>query len=1018
MKPIERWQLAILTAAAVATLAIRLVFGPFSLQGVIYLGVTAIAAAQFGPAAAAVSTVLGLIAAHVRIIIDRPSILRDPAAMFTRQYISTLGIYLTLSAILYVASKRHYRLVGQLEREREDREQLDSAYKRELEASLIRETVARREAEQAGRAKEVLLEQIASELRLARELAAIVESSDDAIVAKDLSGVVTSWNRAADQTFGHTAIEMIGRSIRRIVPDERVAEEDNVLVRVQRGEKIVQFETVRQRKDGTLIPISLTASPIHDESGRVVGVSEIARNITDRKRAESALADLQQRLLALVSASGVLLRSPQVADVVPATLTVARDLVTADGYAIWRRERDTNRWHIMSSAGISETFARESAWTDTPAIDDALVVEDVRSLPLLSSRQDAYRAEGVESILVIPLAIGGQNTANLVFYYRTRHSFTDVEVQAARALGNLAATALTTAELYDAQQQSRGESEFLAEAGAVLARSLDYETTLKEVAKLAVPQIADWCAIDLVGAGNAIQRLAVAHRDPAKAALAKEFRERYPDDPNSRFSVTRVIRTGEPALLERLPDPSAVAPERRSAYLEVVGTLGIKSVMIVPLLVRQRTVGAMTFVAAESGRHYNASDLQLAKDVASRAALAVDNARAYAEARRASQLKDEFLATLSHELRTPLNAIVGYARLLRAEVLSDERKVRAFEILERNATSLTQIVEDVLDVSRIIAGKVRLHVQPVELGSVVELAEASVRPAADAKGVRIQMSLDRDTPAVSGDPDRLQQVVWNLLANAVKFTPRAGLVQIELAQIESHVEIVVRDTGRGIPRAFLPHVFERFRQADSGFSREHGGLGLGLAICRDIVELHGGTIHAESDGEGTGATFRVTLPSVEARADGARREPRVERRRERETVPASSKLDGVRVLAVDDEEDTLTLLREILEGAGAAVTTVTSAEEALDMVHRSAPDVLIADIGMPGTDGFELILRVRALTDSRERTIPAAALTAYARSEDRVRTLRAGFQVHLAKPIDPEELVAAIADLARHVPTP
>ena len=185
-------------------------------------------------------------------------------------------------------------------------------------------------------------------------------------------------------------------------------------------------------------------------------------------------------------------------------------------------------------------------------------------------------------------------------------------------------------------------------------------------------------------------------------------------------------------------------------------------------------------------------------------------------------------------------------------MLSEERKARAFEILERNATSLTQIVEDVLDVSRIIAGKVRLHVQPVELGGVVELAEASVRPAADAKGVRIQMSLDRDTPAVSGDPDRLQQVVWNLLANAVKFTPRAGLVQIELAQIESHVEIVVRDTGRGIPRAFLPHVFERFRQADSGFSREHGGLGLGLAICRDIVELHGGTIHAASDGEVAG----------------------------------------------------------------------------------------------------------------------------------------------------------------------
>jgi CheY-like chemotaxis protein len=317
-------------------------------------------------------------------------------------------------------------------------------------------------------------------------------------------------------------------------------------------------------------------------------------------------------------------------------------------------------------------------------------------------------------------------------------------------------------------------------------------------------------------------------------------------------------------------------------------------------------------------------------------------------------------------------------------------------------------------VSRIITGKTRLDIQPVDVVSVIDHAVATVRPAADAKGVRLQAVLDRQTAPISGDADRLQQVIWNLLSNAVKFTARGGRVQIQLARVNSHVEIVVSDTGIGIAPEFLPYVFDRFRQADSQFSRQHGGLGLGLAICRHLVELHGGLIRAASDGEGTGATFRVHLPVMIVHADrsldAVREHPRAERSA---TDPGRGRLNGIHVFAVDDEADALTLLREILEQAGAEVTTLSSAEEALDAMETTVPDALITDIGMPGTDGFELIRRIRQSPDGAIRAVPAAALTAYARSEDRTRTLRSGFQLHLSKPIDPGELVAAVEALIR-----
>jgi PAS domain S-box-containing protein len=693
-----------------------------------------------------------------------------------------------------------------------------------------------------------------SEERDALRLAAIVDSSDDAIISKDLEGIITSWNRAAERMYGFTAEEAVGQSIRMVIPADRQAEEDEVLGRIRRGLPVEHFETIRQRKDGSQFPISLTVSPIRDSRGQLIGASKTARDITERKDAE-ALAER------------------------------------------------TNRQAL-----------------------------------------------------------------------------------------------------------------FLATISKALNRSLDSDETLQTLANLAVPQIADWCAVDVVRENGELERLATAHVDPARAALANEVRVRYGGDPASPYSPESVLRTGASALIPVISDDlmraASMGDEER---LKMVRALGLVSYLCVPMVARDRPLGTITFATAESKRHYTDEDVRFAEDVASRAALAVENARAYEQVQVANRLKDEFLATLSHELRTPLNAVLGYARMLRSGVVAEAKIPHALDVLERNATSLTQIVEDVLDVSRIVSGKVRLQVQPVMLSKVAGDAVTTVQPAADAKGVHVQCLFDSNTGPVSGDPERLQQVVWNLVSNAVKFTPRGGRVQVHVIPVNSHVEIVVSDTGIGMPQAFLPHVFERFRQAEGGTTRRHGGLGLGLAIARHLIEMHGGTIHATSDGEGRGSTFRVKLPVLIVHAEIHPEEDRVHPRAAQTTPPmVLPDLSNLRVLVVDDDGDALTMLREILETSGAAVHTASSAEEALETLVRHHPDVMISDLGMPVMDGFELIARVRHSKDSGIANMPAAALTAYARSEDRAKALRAGFGMHLAKPVDPAELVAAVAALTRN----
>lgn len=572
----------------------------------------------------------------------------------------------------------------------------------------------------------------------------------------------------------------------------------------------------------------------------------------------------------------------------------------------------------------------------------------------------------------------------------------------------------------DLTERKRSETlfRFIAEASGILASSLDYQTTLDNITRLAVPNLADWCTIDVLENASTVKLIAI-HGTSDKVEQVRDLICRYPLDANDqRYVLARVLRTGQPEFVFELADSELVASARDDEHLRMMRSLAMHSYLCLPLLAHGQTVGVISLVYGESGRRYNSTDLLLAEQLANRAALAVDNARLYHQAQEANRLKDEFLATLSHELRTPLNGILGWSQMLRQGNLNETASARALETIERNAKAQVQLINDLLDISRIIQGKLRLDVRPVDLVPVIEAAIESVRLAADAKSVRLQSILDPAASPVSGDPDRLQQVLWNLLSNAIKFTPKRGRVQIRLERINSHVEIIISDTGKGITPQFLPYVFERFRQADSSITRAHGGLGLGLAIVRSLVEMHGGTVHVASPGEGQGSTFTVKLPIMIVHGKPSKEE-RVHptAASDGSSLDTSLNLDGLRILAVDDEVDARDLLVTILQAHGAAVQVAASSEEALKILEQFQPQVLISDIGMPDEDGYGLIRRVRALKPEQGGRVPALALTAYAREEDRRRSLLAGFQMHLPKPVNPDELIVVVASLAGRIGT-
>ncbi len=464
----------------------------------------------------------------------------------------------------------------------------------------------------------------------------------------------------------------------------------------------------------------------------------------------------------------------------------------------------------------------------------------------------------------------------------------------------------------------------------------------------------------------------------------------------------------------------------------------VRSYLAVPVRSRSGAViGGLFFGHPRPGVFTERAE-RLIVGVAAQAGIAIDNARLYETAQNAaherealleseraarstaekmSELKDEFLATLSHELRTPLNAILGWSQVLQNAPKNESDVRQGLEAIERNARVQTQLIEDLLDMSRVTSGKLRLDVQPLQPMSIIEAAVETVKPSADAKDIRVDCVLDPAAGPVSGDPGRLQQVVWNLLSNAIKFTPKHGKVQIRLERVNSHIEISVADTGVGIKPEFIPHLFERFRQGDASTTRKFGGLGLGLSIVKSLVELHGGTIRVRSDGEGLGTTVTVHLPLtvVHRGAPPAGRTHPKSPSLSATSAPGADELAGLKVLVVDDQVDARELVKRVLEDCAADVITAGTAEEALTLVQRLRPDVLVSDVGMPGIDGYELLRRVRALGQEQGGKVPAIALTAFARSEDRTRALRAGFLVHVSKPVDPSELVATVASVAGRV---
>jgi signal transduction histidine kinase/CheY-like chemotaxis protein len=416
---------------------------------------------------------------------------------------------------------------------------------------------------------------------------------------------------------------------------------------------------------------------------------------------------------------------------------------------------------------------------------------------------------------------------------------------------------------------------------------------------------------------------------------------------------------------------------------------------------------AQTSIAEKHLEELSKYVMELRRLEDARKQLLLDERRARSEAEAANRIKDEFLATLSHELRTPLTSLLGWASLLRGDDVDDALRDQGLQAIERNARVQTQLIDDLLDVSRIISGKLSLDVRPTEISSVVEAAIAVVCPASDAKGIRLTYSRDPIVGSISGDSARLQQIAWNLLSNAVKFTPERGRIEVRLEQKDGHVQLTVSDNGQGINPEFLPRVFDRFRQADSSTTRDYGGLGLGLAIVRHLVELHGGTVRAESPGEGKGASFCVTFPLIAERTDSSVLNQSGEYSQMNRTT-----LDGLRVLVVDDEADARQIITTLIQRTGAEVMACESAHEALEALEKWHPDVLMSDIGMPGEDGYSLINKVRSLPADRGGEVPAAAFTAYAREEDRQRALDAGYQMHIAKPVSSGQLVAMIAHLA------
>jgi PAS domain S-box-containing protein len=826
-------------------------------------------------------------------------------------------------------------------------------------------------------------------------LSALIESADDAIISKTLDGIITSWNDGAQRIFGYTAEEVIGKPVTILIPADHEDEEPTILARLRAGQRIEHYETIRVRKDGTLIDISLTVSPIKGPNGQIIGASKIARDITDQKQARRALDEASERLkLALDAARLGDWSWDAKTDVVILSETAAQIIGVPFGSELRRSEmrRFLHEEDRERTLRIVENALAERADYD---IEYRAKRSDDSEVWLSGKGRGLYDEHGT--------VIGMTGFVQDISMRKNNEQTLREQAEALRTLNEMGKTISAELDLHNTVQAVTDAATELigAQFGSFFYNVLNEEGasyllyTLAGVSREAFEHSPMPRTTDLFGPtfrGQGVVRIDDVKKDPRYGKNSP-----YYGMPEGHLPVTSYL---------------AVPVVSRSG--EVLGGLFFGHQQAGVFTERDEIIvsglASQAAIAMDNARLYET--VQKARDQAERAA--EENERLYRQAEESSRLKEEFLATISHELRTPLSAILGWTRMLRLGQLSPENSAKALDTIERNARAQAQLVDDLLDVSRIVTGKLRMDVRPADPNGFIDAAVEAVKPAADAKGVRVQKIVDTGPISIPGDPVRLQQVVWNLLSNAIKFTPRDGRVQIRSERVNSHLEIVVSDTGQGISPDFLPHVFDRFRQADQKTSRQHGGMGLGLAIVRHLVELHGGTVRANSEGEGKGATFTVMLPITpvyQVDSSGGRVHPGA-----RDLLPShdsTDRLDGLKILVVDDETDTRELLKQGLEFCGAKVRVVGSAAEAINALMVSVPDILISDIGMPGTDGYDLIRQVRGLPGDRGGKVAAIALTAYTRVEDRLQALRAGYDMHVPKPVELAELVAVAATVAR-----
>jgi PAS domain S-box-containing protein len=898
-------------------------------------------------------------------------------------------------------------------------------------------------------------------------LAAIVESSDDAILSKDLTGIVRSCNPATERVFGYTPGELLGKSIRVLVPPERQAEEDDILARIKRGERVNHFETVRRAKDGRLVDVSLTISPVHDAAGHVVGASKIVRDITEQKRARAA----QAYLSAIVASSEDAILSKDLTGVIRSANAAAErvfgysatELVGSSIRLLIPDDRQREEDEILERVRAGERLEHfetvrlakggrpvEISLSVSPIHDESGAIVGVAKIARditeqkrlereLAAQQEWFRVTlGSIGDAVIASDPDGRVTymnpaAETLTGWPTKEAsgralaevFHIINEKTRLPVDNPAALVMRSGHIVGLANHTvlidkGGVERPIADSAAPIRDPQDRmigvvlvfrDVTEERKAEEAIAEQREWFETTLESIGDAVIATDVEGRVQFMNALAEHLTGwRLSDAAGHKCDdVFRIVnedtrRTVESPVTRVLAEGTVVGLANHTVLISADGTERPIDDSGAPIRGRDGRIVGVVLVFRDVTDRRN-TELERRNAAAERERLLDAERVARSAAERASRVKDEFVAMVSHELRTPLNAMLGWTQLMTRQEADQTVIKRGVDVIARNTRVQAQLISDLLDVSRIVSGKLSLDIHQLNLPGVVADAVDTVQKDADDKGVIIARQLQDTAGPVAGDPARLRQIIWNLLSNAIKFTAAGGTVTVSVRRSGSDAQITVADSGVGIKPDFLPHIFDRFQQADQSITRRFGGLGLGLAIVKHLVELHGGSICAESPGEGKGTIFTILLPSsARTRAEVVDTKPH--------DAPPSTFLSGIRVFIVEDEPDTREFLERYLTASGAEVQAVGTATDALARLPECEADVLVSDIGLPDIDGYDLMREIRRLEPRKCGAIPAVALTAYARSEDRTRALRAGYQAHLAKPVEPAELIATIASFA------